>query len=309
MKTETGNAITLRFALPSEALRPYVTTYYLIEAHTSAAEPVIEDYLHPEWPNLRFMKPGWSSAAMGDDPLLETPGFAVTGPTTKATNFRIGTIGDQALLPSRGGNWGIGLLPLGWAKFVQVDADGYADRFTDGNADPAFESFRDLASDLTRRFHGEERNFADEVAAIEACLTGLLDSKVPQEKQITAINTALVDPDIGSATQLADRVGMNLRSLERLSRRAFGFPPKLLLRRQRFLRSLSQFMLDPSLKWLSTLDYQYHDQAHFVRDFKRFMGMTPGEYAKLEKPILIAAAQARMAIAGEAVQGLHDPKS
>ena len=66
-------------------------------------------------------------------------------------------------------------------------------------------------------------------------------------------------------------------------------------------------MLDPSLKWLSTLDYQYHDQAHFVRDFRRFMGMSPSAYAKLDKPLLIAAARARMEIAGEAVQGLHEP--
>ena len=68
-------------------------------------------------------------------------------------------------------------------------------------------------------------------------------------------------------------------------------------------------MLDPSLKWLNTLDQQYHDQAHFVRDFKRFMGMSPSAYAKLDKPILMAAAQARMAIAGQAVQGLHDPNA
>ena len=200
-------------------------------------------------------------------------------------------------------------MPIGWAKFVGAPACDYADSWVDGNTDPTFERFRALGERLTARFSGGEADFGAEVAAIEACLTGLLDREVPNEEQMTKINAALVDPEISSASQLAQCVGMNLRSLERLSGRAFGFPPKLLLRRQRFLRSLSQFMLDPSLKWLSTLDYQYHDQAHFVRDFKRFMGMTPGEYARLEKPILVAAAQARMAIAGKAVQGLHDPKA
>jgi len=66
-------------------------------------------------------------------------------------------------------------------------------------------------------------------------------------------------------------------------------------------------MLDPTMKWLNTLDCQYHDQAHFVRDFKRFMCMSPSTYSKLEKPLLVAAARARMEIAGETVQGLHDP--
>ena len=68
-------------------------------------------------------------------------------------------------------------------------------------------------------------------------------------------------------------------------------------------------MLDPSLKWIDTLDSHYHDQAHFVRDFFYFMTMAPREYAKVVNPVLAAAAHARMAIAGEAMQVLHRPKS
>jgi AraC-like DNA-binding protein len=299
----TGNALKVRFALPCEKLRPYVTTYYLIEAQTSPGAPVIEDLLHPEWSNLRFLRDKYATSAIGDEELRESPAFAVTGPTSMTTRFRIGD-GRNAV---SGGTWGIGLLPLGWAKFTGVPASDYADRFVDGHADPAFAHLRPLAKRLSARFHGQEGSLAEDVAAIEAALIPLIDREVTHEDKITAINTALIDPEIASAAQLAMHVGMNLRSLERLSRRAFGFPPKLLLRRQRFLRSLAQFMLDPSLKWLSTLDCQYHDQAHFVRDFRRFMDMTPGEYARLEKPILVAAAQARMAIAGKAVQALHEP--
>ena len=142
---------------------------------------------------------------------------------------------------------------------------------------------------------------------IERHMAALVPNENSQSDAITAINAALVDPELATVANLADRVGMNVRSLERLCKRAFGFTPKLLMRRQRFLRSLSQFMLDPSLKWLSTLDHQYHDQAHFVRDFKRFMGMSPTDYSKKDKPFLVAAARARMAIAGEAVQGLAKP--
>ena len=44
-----------------------------------------------------------------------------------------------------------------------------------------------------------------------------------------------------------------------------------------------------------------------IRDFKRFMLMSPSEYARLPHPILAAAAHARMAVAGEAMQVLHSP--
>ena len=196
-------------------------------------------------------------------------------------------------------------MPLGWATFVKGDAGDYADRAVDGLADPAFAAFSPLAEALADCAGG----FADELEVIETHMAGLIGRTVRNADAITAVNAALVDPEIATVAELADRVDMNVRSLERLSRKAFGFTPKLLLRRQRFLRSLAQFMLDPSLNWLSTLDHHYHDQAHFVRDFKRFMGMSPSAYAKLEKPFLIAAAQARMAIAGEAVQGLHEPES
>ncbi|MEP3422748.1 MAG: helix-turn-helix domain-containing protein [Erythrobacter sp.] len=296
MHAELGNAIAIRFALPSAELAPFVTTYYHTQATTSPHEQALEDYLHPEWPNLRFMDSGWAQSAVGDDPLAYSPAFSVTGPTSRATKFRITT----------GSSWGIGLMPLGWAALIDAPAFDYADCITDGNTDPAFTAFRPLAKALANS-SGEH---AEELALIEAHMASLIPREPPANgamRAIGAINAALVDPELSMVSDLADRVGMNIRSLERLSKRAFGFTPKLLLRRQRFLRSLSQFMMDPSLKWLSTLDYQYHDQAHFVRDFKRFMGMSPSAYAKLDKPFLVAAAQARMAIAGEAVQGLHDP--
>lgn len=290
-----GPAVKLRFALPDEELRPFVTTFYHTDVQCSPSEPWLEDYLHPEWPNLRFMSDGFSQSAVGSEPLHDTPSFSVSGPTSVASRFRI----------SSGSSWGIGLMPLGWAAFVKGQAGDYADRAVDGMHDKAFAAFHPLADALAQCDGG----FTAELALIEAHLSSLIGKPPRGADKITAINVALVDPEIATVAELAERVEMNIRSLERLSRKAFGFTPKLLLRRQRFLRSLAQFMLDPSLNWLSTLDHHYHDQAHFVRDFKRFMGMAPSTYSKLEKPLLIAAAQARMEIAGEAVQGLHDPES
>lgn len=293
MHANIGNPVTIRFALPAAELRPYVTTFYRTEVSCSPAQPVLEDHLHPEWPNLRILAQGQAAAAVGSAPLSKSPLFAVTGPTSQATRFQV----------SSGCNWGIGLLPLGWAAFVDAEAGDYADRVVDGMADDAFARFRPLVRDLLLA----EGDFEAELALIETHMARLAGQALKCDPSIKAINAALVDPEIASVGQLAERVGMSVRSLERLSRRAFGFAPKLLIRRQRFLRSLAQFMLDPSLKWLKALDCQYHDQAHFVRDFKRFMGMSPSAYARLDKPILLAAARARMAIAGAAVQGLHDP--
>lgn len=294
MRPAVGRAaVTIRFALPREELRPFITTYYRTDIVTSDHEPWLEDWLHPEWANLRFVSSGQTEAAIGDEPWRDCPTFTVTGPTSCATRFRIRS----------GRSWGIGLMPLGWAALTKVMASEHTDRFVDGQKDQAFAPLHALAQVL----EVSDGGFAEELALIESHIDAIVWRPPRNADAIAAVNAALVDPELSSVSDLAAKVGMNVRSLERLSRRAFGFPPKLLMRRQRFLRSLAQFMLDPSLNWLSTLDFRYYDQAHFVRDFRRFMGMSPSQYAKLDKPLLMAAARARMEIAGEAVQGLHDP--
>lgn len=291
MHAVAGSSVNLRFALPSAPLRRYVTTYYCTEAVCSPREPWLEDHLHPEWANLRFLGANKVESVIGPGDPQPCPAFTVTGPTSRAARFRLGS----------GRFWGIGLLPAGWAALFPAQAGDYADRFVDGLADPAFAAFAPLA----RALAASDGDYAAELALIERHVEALFARAEPFDPAISAMTEALLDAEVQTVVQLAERMGINVRALERLSRRAFGFPPKLLLRRQRFLRSLSRFILDPSLHWLGALDCHYHDQSHFVRDFKRFMGMSPSAYAKLDKPILVAAARGRMAIAGQAVQGLH----
>ena len=85
-----------------------------------------------------------------------------------------------------------------------------------------------------------------------------------------------------------------------MCKRYFGFTPKKLLQRQRFLRSLAQYMLEPSLTWSDALDDQYYDQPQFVRDFRSFMGMSPRAYADLPHPILNPIMRQRMVDQGAA---------
>lgn len=289
-----GEAVRVRFFMPSPALAPYITTYYLTEVDIAPADR-IEDWLHPEWANLRFSRNDHWESGIGTAPLRPMPQFIATGPTSRATRFRTG--------PMR--SWGIGILPLGWARLVGVDAASLADQTLNGAASPAYARFAPLLETI---FAGPA-DPAAEAQRIDGFLLGLLGSCPPAEDEarIRATHAALVDLDSGTVGELAERLALSPRSLERLSLRAFGFSPKLLLRRQRFLRSLAQFMLDPSLAWIRTLDWQYVDQAHFVRDFKQFMTMSPSAYAALEHPVLRAAAQARAAAAGAAVQVLHRP--
>lgn len=294
LATRLHDAVALRFFLPAPELRPYVTTYYFTKVALPPGE-TIEDLLHPEWGNVRFSCGEGMRAAVGPAVPLPAPAMAVTGPTSRATRFITGAMRA----------WGIGLLPLGWARFVRTPACDHADRIVDGAVDPAFAGFARLHAVLS----DPALDTSEAALLIDRYLLSLLDRTplADEAGRILAAHAALVESAITTVADLAARLDLSARSLERLSLRAFGFPPKLLLRRQRFLRSLAQFMLDPTLKWISTLDCNYVDQAHFVRDFQRFMGMIPSHYAAVDHPVLGAAARARTAAAGQPLQVLHQP--
>ncbi|ABC64859.1 helix-turn-helix domain-containing protein [Erythrobacter litoralis] len=287
-------AIRIRFVMPGPELAPFVTTLYHMHIGTGVTGP-LEDWLHPEWGNMRFNDGDVLQAGVGEEPLRKVPRVVMTGPTSLCTRFRV--------RPGR--FWGVGLLPLGWATFCDGDAAAYRDRFCDGQADPAFTALAAVGDGLLDKEPDVER----EAAVLQERLRGLLVRKVAGEDRIRKVNTALVDPEVTNVADLADHTAMTTRTLERLCGRVFGFPPKLLLRRQRFLRSLARYMMDPSMSWIDSLDCSYHDQAHFVRDFHRFMTMSPSAYAALEHPILMAAMRGRMEAAGQAMQALHEPAS
>lgn len=290
-----NDAVGTRFFMPSAELAPYISTYYITDFVLQPGETV-RDWLHPEWANVRMADTSAWQARIGTGDLARLPRIIGTGPTGLATQFSVTG-------PMR--SWGIGILPLGWLRLFPAPANEVADQTVACGPGTPFAEFTALYDQV---FAGPA-NPAAEAARIDAFLLDLLSRRPPHEDEvrIRQAHAALLDETVGSVADLAGRLGISARSLERLSLRAFGFPPKLLLRRQRFLRSLAQFMLDPSLKWISTLDWHYVDQAHFVRDFQRFMTMRPSRYAAQDHPVLRSAARARAIATGAAVQALHRP--
>jgi len=287
----SDSAITVHFFQPSAALRPYFTAFYLTEID-AAPGVLVDDYLHPEWAALRFTQGKPPVASVGPGSLEPQWPFVANGPTSRTIHFGV----------ERSRIWGIGLQPAGWAKFVPAPAAGLANVTVDGSTHPAFARFAPL---LALIFDGND-DPAAEAARINAHLETIADLPVPHEAQIGACHSAVLDPRVATVAELAEVTDLPVHTLERLTRRYFGFSPQLLLRRQRFLRSLAQFMLDPSLKWIGALDGQYHDQAQFVRDFKAFMGLTPRKYAAMPHPILHPIMRQRMTDAG-ALQAIDLP--
>ena len=72
-----------------------------------------------------------------------------------------------------------------------------------------------------------------------------------------------------------------MRALQRLFREYVGVSPKWVINRYRLHEALEQIAAGGAIDWSAlALDLGYFDQAHFIRDFRRLVGVSPGAYAR-----------------------------
>lgn len=295
-------SVTASFHTPPKDLAKYFTTFCCAEIVTEESTPVA-DCMHPEWASLRVFSGSTPDCRLAGDQSLSGADVVMTGASSMPAHFSIGT---TRLL-------GVGFLPLGWATFVGQPADQFANTLTDVRESDPFAHFAPLAQTLlTETSLGKTGELRGQSVADQLrVLTKFFRKQAPrfgnEDPRIQLIHSALIEPGVSSVCDLAKRCELNKRTLERLCLQHFGFSPKLLLRRQRFMRSLADFMLNPSRLWVGAIDSHYVDQPHFVRDCRDFLGMTPSEYAALDHPILSVFVRERMRTLGSAMQTLDDP--
>lgn len=266
------------------------TTFYQLELDV-ADGGVVEDYLQPEWANLRFFGGACPTSRIADQ-TLSGARFNVTGPSSLACQFSVGSARM----------WGVGLLPLGWARLIDAEAFDYSNSLLDGARDRAFAKF-DVLTDLLCNVDAQ---VDEQLEAITQAMESLMRPSRDEDK-IVRVHDALVNGDHLAVATLADACGMSVRTLERVCKRYFGFTPKRLMRRQRFTRTLTAYMLHRDALWTQAMDEEYHDQAQFTREFTEFMTMTPSKYASADHPILASFIEARARIWGSAAQALDSP--
>lgn len=93
-----------------------------------------------------------------------------------------------------------------------------------------------------------------------------------------------------SLGNLSRRVGSSRRQLERKFRRKSGLTPKQFCRILRFRHLFEYISAHPNDSWVVTaLACGYYDQAHLIRDFRQFTGMSPVTFIKeiVQKDLLI----------------------
>jgi methylphosphotriester-DNA--protein-cysteine methyltransferase len=100
--------------------------------------------------------------------------------------------------------------------------------------------------------------------------------------RVDAVCSAVVDQPDGTIAGVAARLGLTHRQVIRFFDDHVGLTPKLFQRVQRFRWVLEAIGRAERPAWARIAARAgYHDQAHFIHDFRRLAGMRPTAYAAL----------------------------
>lgn len=119
------------------------------------------------------------------------------------------------------------------------------------------------------------------VQGIEPFLRQRLPEPDPAVEMVGRIvRVLLTDRSVSRVDDVARSFGISPRSLQRTFRDYVGVSPKWVLRRYRLHEAAARLAEGTSGSWAAVAaELGYSDQSHFIRDFTRAVGLTPGAYA------------------------------
>lgn len=264
---------------PSNPFSPYVLRHYVFEAALPADFELI-DKLLSETAFIRLLM-------RGDWQAEDTPGeWREAGPAVlfgaNSRPMRVRVKGPFKVV-------GVAIRPSGWRALFGCLASAFADRMvalSDAWGPDADRLYAKVAA---------ARSDAETVAAIEDVFQRRLNaSEDPAiDRPMRAFETIARHGSTMRVDDAARQLGLSVRQMERHCCSLFGHMPKMVLRRSRFLDVAMAIrgFTDPSQEELLAL--RYFDQSHLNREFKRFIGMPPGKFARTPTPLFTAGLKLR----------------
>jgi transcriptional regulator GlxA family with amidase domain len=121
------------------------------------------------------------------------------------------------------------------------------------------------------------------VAALEDALAPLVPAEPDPAADLAERAVCLLEEDraITRVTELADRLAVSVRSLQRIFAEHVGLGPAWVVRRLRLQEAAAHATEGGRVDWgRLAADLGYADQAHLVRDFTAAVGVPPARYAR-----------------------------
>lgn len=181
-------------------------------------------------------------------------------------------------LEGRGSVFGVKFRPGGFYPFLRTPIS----RLT--NKSMAFRKAFGIKADTLEQAVCAAQTDGEQIALMEDFLRERLpepDANVELVNQI--IDCVTTDQALVQVEQLAAIFGRTPRSLQRLFSQYVGVSPKWVIKRFRLHEAAELLAAGERVNGSKMAqELGYFDQAHFIKDFKTVIGVTPAEYAKLD---------------------------
>lgn len=250
-----GDRFTLERRAPRAELAPYVERYWIVRWRLPEDEPYVSETLPFPAVNLVF----------------EEGRTAVHGIPTRRFTRRLEGCGSVL-----GVKWNAG----GFVPFANVSMHTLADRVV---------PLRDVFGDAGSRLEAgvlETEDDAERILRLESFLLERLPAEV--EPRIVRATEAVRVAEQSATTRvedLAERLEVTVRTLERLFRSHVGKSPKWVLRRFRIHEAAEHAAKGEAIDWARLAhELGFTDQAHFSKEFRAQVGEPPSRYARRTHP-------------------------
>jgi AraC-like DNA-binding protein len=180
------------------------------------------------------------------------------------------TVPVQLHLPERQVFFGIQFQPMAVKKILGIPAGEFSDRIVDlALLDSAFHSLWHQLAD--------QNSFDRRITVLSEWMEKKLTDWQPREKMINNFLSGIDQHDL-SVTELAQSLCYSPRQLSRKMAEATGMNTEEILLYKKYLHAVN--LIHHTDLSLTKIAYQSHffDQSHFVKSFKTYARMTPGEY-------------------------------
>lgn len=240
---------------PSEALGFFIKHYWIVSWDLSEQEPYLQDVLPNPCVNL----------------VIDRGKSGIFGPAKSKFSY---------LIQGKGCVFGVKFKPGGFYPFRKQPVSGMSESpvgigaLLGADADADVQSVEDSILSI-----------GDELRMVELAESMLLPKLPERDDNVMLVNRIIdriiLEREWTRVDTVCEHFGMNPRKLQRLFEQYVGVTPKWVIQLYR-LQNAAEAMEQahkPDLLKLS-MDLGYHDQAHFIKNFKSIVGKTPEQYAR-----------------------------
>lgn len=238
--------------LPSIELQQFIKHYWIVEWELAEDKTHIQEVIPNPCVNL----------------VIESGRTFFYGPATRKYSYQ---------LNSKGRVFGIKFKPGGFFPWYRQSISKLIDHPL-----PAEEIFSVPCEELESTFLNTAAEHMELISRMNEALSALL----PPEDKLTGLAEQMTEyirlhHEITRVDHVCEQFNMNKRTLQRMFKQYVGISPKNVIKLYRLQNAAEALDHGQAVNTLElSLALGYHDQSHFIKDFKTIVGQTPEAYTR-----------------------------